>query len=138
MNQLCRLLYLSTGSDKLSKEELEALLSKSRENNLKKNITGALFAGGDLFIQVLEGEDIELIRLYSVIFDDPRHNNCMLVGVSPIAHRIFKDWSMGYLESSVSYMKASRDQLINLSEMHGNADSLIRILNQFVKLLKGN
>jgi hypothetical protein len=50
MQELCRLMYLSSGSNMLSEEELRKILEQSRSNNEKQGITGVLCVGGGHFV----------------------------------------------------------------------------------------
>jgi hypothetical protein len=136
MNQLSRLLYLSSGSDRLNSNQLRLILEKSRKNNAENNITGVLCAGGGHFIQILEGGENDLIRLYSKILDDPLHHDCALIGILPINERLFNRWSMGYIEKSLDAMELRRSELLSFRSQQQQGDLLIRVMQRFLELLK--
>jgi hypothetical protein len=50
--------------------------------------------GGGMFIQLLEGADDQVFRLYVKLLDDPRHANCRIIFVTPIKKRLFAEWAM--------------------------------------------
>jgi hypothetical protein len=54
-----------------------------------------LYKGGN-FLQVLEGPEEGVLRLYQKISRDPRHGDVMLLTKEPIQERQFPDWSMGF------------------------------------------
>jgi hypothetical protein len=94
---LVRLLYASRAARAVDPEELDAILRKSRANNAKSGITGALCLcrEGGLFVQVLEGSRQAVNSLYSRIVADPRHNEVTLLSYFEIRERRFAGWAMG-------------------------------------------
>ena len=81
------------------------------------------------FIQLLEGEEAELNKLFDLISLDPRHNEVAKIIDGCIEKPRFPDWSMGY-------KFLSRKQLTSL-EKHEDPDvyTFIRKTQPF-KLLK--
>jgi hypothetical protein len=132
MRELSRLLYLSSSSEMLSEDHLREILDQSRKNNEKLGITGVLCVGGGHFIQVLEGNECDLIRLYSRIIDDPRHHDSVLIGIAPIRARMFQQWSMGYIQKSLEAMSDRRAQLFEYRSRHDQGDELVRIMQRFL------
>ena len=49
----------------------------------------------DNFMQILEGEEVEVMKLYETISKDPRHQRVSLVDKGEIDRRQFGDWSRG-------------------------------------------
>ncbi len=45
---------------------------------------------------MLEGEEKNVLSLYSEIQQDPRHTKVEVLMQNPIDKRMFADWSMGY------------------------------------------
>jgi hypothetical protein len=94
------IIYLSRVSQKLSSEELVALLLKARRSNQSAGITGAMVYGEGQFMQVLEGDAAAVTALYERIVADPRHQAILKLADKPIAERTFMDWSMAFRELS--------------------------------------
>ena len=94
------IIYLSRVSQKLSSEELVALLTKARRSNESAGITGAMVYGEGQFMQVLEGDVTTVTTLYERIVADPRHQAILKLADKPIAERTFIDWSMAFRELS--------------------------------------
>lgn len=90
------IIYLSSATELLSDEEINSLLKTSRENNKKNNITGLLLYCDGNFLQVLEGENDAIDSIFSVISNDSRHKNIIVVANEYIEKRSFDEWKMGY------------------------------------------
>lgn len=99
MSALIRVLYLSRAKPGLKQQDIRQILETSRSRNAALGITGVLCGGKSDFIQVLEGPEEHVIKLYATILDDPRHGDCALLSLAPIETRIFNEWSMGYVHN---------------------------------------
>ena len=92
---LVRLMYASRAVPAVDQEELIAILKKSKVNNAKSGVTGALCFSEGVFIQVLEGGRTAVSRLYNRIASDARHTDVVLLNFDEIDERRFSGWSMG-------------------------------------------
>jgi hypothetical protein len=94
---LVRLMYASRAVPAVDQEELLAILKKSKANNHKSGITGALCLCSDerIFIQVLEGSRTAVNALYRKLLADTRHTDLVLLAYEEIDERRFSGWSMG-------------------------------------------
>ncbi|MCX6050857.1 MAG: BLUF domain-containing protein [Chloroflexi bacterium] len=92
------IIYVSSAVHPFSKPELLELLAKSRENNTQLGVTGMLLYKGGNIIQVLEGEEAVVHKLYTKIASDARHQGLipLLQGVQTA--RQFPEWSMGFYD----------------------------------------
>ena len=97
---LYHIVYVSDATRPFGRQELQALLSRSRENNQRAGITGILLHKADRFAQVLEGEETAVRRLYDTISRDDRHHRVAILEQGPVARRDFPDWSMGFQDLS--------------------------------------
>jgi Sensors of blue-light using FAD len=88
--------YVSSAFVPFTKEELLALLAKSREKNARLGITGMLLYKDGNFMQVLEGEESAVRALGDTIHDDPRHHGMIPILEGHAEERQFPDWSMGF------------------------------------------
>lgn len=91
-----RVIYLSSATKPLSDEEISLLLTVSRKRNLENNITGLLLYADGNFIQIIEGNEVDVNLLFDKIQKDSRHKNVITVVNEKIKKRSFSDWSMGY------------------------------------------
>lgn len=92
------LVYVSAAREFFSAEKLKALLAQSREKNARLGITGLLLHKSGTFMQILEGPEPEVLKLFSAIERDPRHCNVNRLFVWPIERREFANWSMAFHE----------------------------------------
>lgn len=92
---LVRLMYASRAVPAVDQEELLAILKKSKANNAKSGITGALCFSEGVFLQVLEGGRTAVSKLYNRIASDDRHADVVLLNYDEIEERRFSGWSMG-------------------------------------------
>lgn len=95
---LVSLIYASTATHKLSRQEIMDILDKSREKNKQLDITGMLLYKDGNFLQVLEGEENVVTKLYETIEADLRHIGTHLMLKRPIDERTFGDWQMGFVD----------------------------------------
>ncbi|WP_051341475.1 BLUF domain-containing protein [Azospirillum halopraeferens] len=93
----CRLIYYSTISERLTRAGLKAILMRSRDNNRRIGVTGALCLTDRHFLQILEGRRAALNRLFTRIAADPRHRDVTIIAFIPDAERVFPDWSMLFM-----------------------------------------
>ncbi|NCP14272.1 MAG: BLUF domain-containing protein [Sphingomonadales bacterium] len=90
---LSQYLYISTAPT-LPREEVDAILSASARNNPARGITGLLLFNGRNFLQLLEGENTEVVSLMETITADPRHNGVSVLDRREITARACPDWAM--------------------------------------------
>lgn len=112
-----QMLYVSAATELLSDADLDDILSKSRRNNTRDDVTGMLLYADGSFLQVLEGEETAIRQVYERISRDPRHHRIVEVAQQTIDQRDFPDWSMGFrrernLDSlPPAYFRLTHDQL---------------------------
>ena len=92
---LVRLMYASRAVPAVDQEELLAILKKSKVNNTRSGVTGALCFSEGIFMQVLEGGRSAVNQLYNRIAGDARHSAVVLLAYDEIDERRFAGWSMG-------------------------------------------
>ncbi|UCH18087.1 MAG: BLUF domain-containing protein [Burkholderiales bacterium] len=97
---LVRLMYASRAAAALDHDALLAILKKSRAENPKLGVTGALCFSDGIFLQVLEGGRDVVNALYKRIVADPRHTDVILLRYQEIGERRFAGWSMGQVNMS--------------------------------------
>ena len=104
MTDLHRLVYYSrnrlSGTPEEIADQIPAILATSQRNNAPVGITGALMFNSGCFAQVLEGPQAEIEATFERIQQDDRHGDVSLLDFSPIPHRFFPHWSMGYVGAS--------------------------------------
>lgn len=91
---LCRLIYKSTYKKSLTPEWFRNIEEVSQKNNEKLGITGFLVGNKSGFMQVLEGDEEKVNRVFQSICRDRRHENIEIISYGRILQREFPDWSM--------------------------------------------
>ena len=91
--------YLSQSKLDWTDEAIDELLERSKRNNATRKITGAMIYANGYFMQLIEGPQIAVDALYSVIEADPRHEVLSLLHAQEIEDRHFSDWAMEYRDS---------------------------------------
>lgn len=91
-----QLVYRSRESYPMATEDMIRLLLAARDYNRQAGITGMLLLRDGVFMQLLEGDPDEVLRLYRHIGDDARHHDVELLLDRTVATRLLPGWSMGY------------------------------------------
>lgn len=87
-------LYRSRATPAATEANLQALLHQARTHNAQQQITGLLcYSEGD-FVQLVEGPETVVRRLYARIQRDTRHTQVVTVSDGPGPQRWFADWHM--------------------------------------------
>ena len=73
---------------------LSQILMTARRNNANAHVTGCLICRGDLYLQLLEGPEEGVNRLYEAIFEDDRHLEVTRRMHRQIETRLFDGWAM--------------------------------------------
>lgn len=90
------LIYVSIATADVSEQQLLDLLTVSRENNTRDDITGMLLYKEGRFMQLLEGPEAAVCATYARIARDLRHRDVTILLEGPLAERDFTEWSMGF------------------------------------------
>ena len=91
---LIRLIYRSKVSRQVRLSDAEEIAEKAKPRNAAEDISGLLLYTSTHFIQVLEGEEAVVRKLFSRIKRDKRHLEVEVVADRPIERREFGGWSM--------------------------------------------
>jgi uncharacterized membrane protein (DUF373 family) len=93
---MIQLTYLSTPTRTMSNDDLMDILEKARLNNAGLGISGMLLYTGEVFVQVLEGEENVVDDLVKLIKIDPRHKDFRIIERKKIDSREYAEWTMGF------------------------------------------
>ena len=92
---------------------LDDILTKSRSNNPAIEVTGNLIYHADLFLQLLEGPNLAVDKLYETILADNRHADIVKLRDEIFNRRLFASWAMKN-DSHQSWM-LSRSEIARIS-----------------------
>jgi uncharacterized membrane protein (DUF373 family) len=130
---LIRLSYISQAAREFSDEELNALLAKCRANNGTLDITGVLYYGNDMFLQVLEGPEPAVNQLFRRIRKDPRHHHVHLIEKIPIEQRQFGEFNMAFARLSDSDFQSIAQSMGVSPELFKRQQAIIDTLTHHVR-----
>lgn len=94
---LISLFYVSRAVGPQTTTVASSILTTARYNNPVHGITGVLFQGQGMYLQVLEGERSAVNRLYARILADKRHADVEILFIKEVAERRFNKWSMAHV-----------------------------------------
>ncbi|PSQ83400.1 MAG: hypothetical protein BRD44_04655 [Bacteroidetes bacterium QS_7_67_15] len=103
---MIHLVYTSTAVDRMDDDALDQILRESHERNERRNVTGMLLYRDGTFLQVLEGDDEDVLHVYDLIKGDERHRGLVNVLQEPIGERSFSDWKMSFRRVEDADLKA--------------------------------
>jgi len=92
---LKQVIYVSEKTD-FSDASLTNIYDVSQQNNSGESITGCLLIGSNSYLQVLEGPEHSVNKLYSKINNDRRHKKVTKLRDELIEERMFSSWSMKF------------------------------------------
>jgi len=125
------LIYISIESGLFNNDELKALFNQCRDFNTRNNITGVLLYARGLqvteskgrFMQLLEGDERIIRRLFNKIVNDKRHESVVLLQIGKYKQRCFTDWSMGF-EHTDGELNQSLSGHFDLNDVVAKCDKL--------------
>ncbi|MEJ7557070.1 MAG: BLUF domain-containing protein [Pedobacter sp.] len=139
---LYTILYISNAERAFNNTELQELVSESRTWNSLHGITGFLaYVEGVLdgetrcqFIQVIEGKKSDMEDVFTIIEQDPRHQDICVIKEGYINKRKFESWNMGFERLHlISNPKLELFFSMNLSVLSEDGDLDNNVLIDFMK-----
>lgn len=96
MPNMIQIAYVSSTRGSLTASGIADLLITSRQKNSARGITGILLYKGGNVLQVIEGDETQVLSLFLAIEKDPRHTGVIKIYQKSIAARDFPEWTMGF------------------------------------------
>ncbi|MEO7941152.1 MAG: BLUF domain-containing protein [Burkholderiaceae bacterium] len=97
---LVSLFYVSRAVGPQTTTVTSSLLTTARAHNAAHDISGVLFQGQGMYLQLLEGERSAVNRLYARILADQRHADAEILFLHEVTSRRFSTWSMAHVALS--------------------------------------
>jgi len=91
-----QIIYFSTATVLQTEQLVADVLQSSRRSNEQKQVTGLLIAGGNRYLQVIEGQADALKMTMERILSDWRHTRIDVLVDRKVTRRAFTDWSMAF------------------------------------------
>jgi hypothetical protein len=134
MNDLLRLVYASKINFEPSENGgavdpiVADILAQSRRNNDPRNIGGVLCYGDGYFFQCLEGERSAVETLYDRLLKDDRHRDITLLSKRPVPQRMFKLWSMKFMNVDAKIRRMLQIEKLESFQPHHFSDLMVERL----------
>lgn len=96
------LVYVSSARTLFTRADLDEVLRKSRANNERLGVSGALLYRDGSLMQVLEGEETTVRELYARIERDQRHHGLIVLLEEEQDEPQFAEWSMAFRDFSTN------------------------------------
>ena len=119
------LIYTSSEKRLFSPPDLKKLLASARMRNREVGVTGILIYHDGVFLQALEGDEAEVLAIFSRIGKDERHTGITMLHRNATLgkRRLFGDWSMAFADplGAAQVLKGFIDlkRGLNLAELDG-------------------
>ena len=127
-----QLVYTSVATAPFSPDALRTLLNRARANNTAAGVSGMLLHVDGTFLQVLEGSDDTVHKLYTDIGKDPRHNRVLMLLTREIGERNFPDWSMGFFDASgTGTSLPGYRRTAGFTDLVGDTSTIVRVVSDF-------
>lgn len=116
-------------------DEVERIVTISRQRNRDLDVTGALLFTGERFVQLLEGPADAVAELQQSIFRDSRHEQVTTIRSDNVDDRHFMGWSLAYSGPSRLVSKVVSDGIVeSLKDPRTGSEILISLLHKFSPL----
>lgn len=127
------MIYASSARRLYDPMELGHMLEGARRNNAALSVSGILLYDAGSFLQVLEGEQDVVMRLYEKIARDARHERVQVLRQGPVATRSFSSWSMGFVALDPQLRKAFPDRhaLSSNGSLAEHPTAVLELLDRF-------
>lgn len=90
------LIYISTLNQDFGEAQMGEMLEGFRSSNQENDITGCLLRYQGRFLHYLEGDEVEVLRLFDKISKDARHSAVGLLSYGDITAREFGPYALAY------------------------------------------
>jgi hypothetical protein len=127
------LIYTSAAVRLFNPGELVELLKKARASNQRDDVSGILLYQDGSFMQVLEGAEESVRRVYDKVARDKRHFRLQVVREGAIPARRFAQWSMGFVSLDAALVRGlvGRHALLSNGTLGEDTNEVSALLDRF-------
>ena len=119
-----QIVYFSTAAERQDEASIDEILATSRRRNLLDGVTGLLMAGGNRYLQILEGSPAAIGQTLARIQLDRRHLGLSVLVDRNLVSRNFSEWKMAFCREPRLDEFASFSVLA--AQMHDAVDPRLR------------
>lgn len=126
-----RIVYSSAARVPIDARVLANILVAARVRNARRDVTGMLLYRDGVFLQLLEGGQVEVDLVMALIRTDHRHQRVTALLEEDIVARAFPSWSMGYRVLPRTASDGSKQR--PTSDIARDAPYALKLLLQFAE-----
>jgi hypothetical protein len=116
----------------MGQRTLNDIARTAHRNNLESGVSGLLIFSEGQFIQILEGDTVEILQLVANIGVDKRNTNLKVLWHGSQRERQFPDWTMGCFDMTASDAPEFPSQFIHNALTQDNwTDQMTSVLRRF-------
>jgi len=143
-SDIFQLVYIAFTTEQFDLDkDIVKILQKASDYNSTVGITGLLLFKGGVFLQLLEGNKVEVDKLYAKILSDPRQKDAKTLLTKTAQKRICPEWTMNYrmieeLDLQVVNAVLEWNQLQSKAERGDPIDNayVLSLLNKLKKIIE--
>ncbi|HDR2160249.1 TPA: diguanylate phosphodiesterase [Enterobacter cancerogenus] len=132
---LTTLIYRSQLNSSCESTQLTALVKQARQRNALMNITGILLFNGHEILQILEGSEESIVKLFHRIRDDKRHSEVVELMRDYGPRRRFEDVGMLLFDLRVESSKTVLESVLRYSKLESyltSDDRVFKFIQSFI------
>lgn len=132
---LTTLIYRSQLNLSCRSAELSALVERARIRNTNQNITGVLLSNGSDVMQILEGSEESVVKLFHKIRDDQRHSGVVELMRDYGPRRRFNNAGMLLFDLQVQSLKEVLQSVLDYSQLESyltSDDRVFKFIQSFI------
>jgi hypothetical protein len=124
---LHQVVYCSRAAEDVDDGAVDRIVASAQRHNPAHAISGLLVFGSGVFFQWLEGPRADVGRLMTIIRDDPRHHDVVILSeTEEVRERLFPDWSMERV--GPDHIREVLEDALETAQDPRNATALNRML----------
>lgn len=135
LSVLTTLIYRSQLNFSCRSAELRALVERARIRNTNQNITGVLLSNGSDVMQILEGSEESVVKLFHKIRDDQRHSGVVELMRDYGPRRRFNNAGMLLFDLQVQSPKEVLQSVLDYSQLESyltSDDRVFKFIQSFI------
>ncbi len=119
-----QIVYFSTAVGRQDAITVAAVMAVSRERNMRESVSGLLIAGGNRYLQVIEGPTRVVDATMARIRRDHRHLGVTVLVKRRTEKRSFSGWSTAYCDPIAKGEFATLGELVDQARTQFNGGEL--------------
>ncbi|MDG5492342.1 BLUF domain-containing protein [Psychroserpens sp. SPM9] len=134
------IIYQSKAKAEFTIAQIDMMLLKAKQFNKTHNISGCIIYNGHKFLQIIEGQKADIIKLYAKIKADQRHENVITLIETSTHDTLWDDWSMAFYKFTGDATKDQHNHMLldlyfNAVSDHQKSSEVYNILRENVSQL---